>query len=55
VGAIPADLQPGFSFAGVLTSTAREPEAATALIRFLGSSEAATVITNAGLAPLPLH
>jgi molybdate transport system substrate-binding protein len=53
VGAIPAELQPGFSFAGVLTSTVREPEAADALIRFLASSEAAPVITKAGLLPPP--
>ncbi|MGZ5570998.1 MAG: substrate-binding domain-containing protein [Usitatibacter sp.] len=52
VGAIPAELQPGFSFAGALTSAARQPEAASALIRFLASPEAAPVILKAGLAPL---
>ena len=52
VGAIPAELQPGFSFAGALTSTARQPEAASALIRFLASPEAAPVILKAGLTPL---
>jgi len=51
VGAIPAELQPMFSFAGVLTSTVREPEAASALLRFLGSPEAAPVISKAGLMP----
>ena len=51
VGAIPAELQPGFSFAGALTSTAREPEAAGALLRFLASPEAAPVISKAGLTP----
>jgi len=51
VGAIPAELQPGSSFAGALTSTAREPEAAGALLRFLASSEAAPVISKAGLTP----
>jgi len=51
VGAIPAELQPGFSFAGALTSTTQQPEAASALIRFLASSEAAPVILKAGLAP----
>jgi molybdate transport system substrate-binding protein len=49
VGAIPAELQPGFSFAGALTSEARQPEAAGALIRFLASPEAAPVILKAGL------
>src|SRR5205807_832191 len=34
VGAIPAELQPGFSFAGALTSNARQPEAGSALLRF---------------------
>ncbi len=53
VGAIPAELQPGFSFAGALTSTVGQPEAANALIRFLASPEAAPAILKAGLAPLP--
>ena len=53
VGAIPEALQPGFTFAGVLTRSAREPEAAKALLRFLSSDRAANVITQAGLAPPP--
>jgi molybdate transport system substrate-binding protein len=53
VGVIPADLQPGFAFAGALTTTVRQPEAAGALIRFLASPEAAPVITKAGLLPVP--
>jgi molybdate transport system substrate-binding protein len=52
VGTIPAELQPNFSFAGALTSTVRQPEAASALIRFLASSEAAPVIAKAGLMPV---
>ncbi len=51
VGAIPAELQPGFSFAGALSSTALQPEAAAALIRFLASPKAAQVILKAGLTP----
>jgi molybdate transport system substrate-binding protein len=51
VGAIPESLQPGFSFAGVLTRGAREPDAAQALLRFLASPDAAPVIVKAGLAP----
>jgi molybdate transport system substrate-binding protein len=51
VGAIPESLQPGFSFAGVLTRGAREPDAAQALLRFLASADAAPVIVKAGLAP----
>ncbi len=52
VGAIPAELQPGFSFAGALTSAVRQPEAASALIRYLASPEAAPAIVKAGLTPL---
>jgi molybdate transport system substrate-binding protein len=51
VGAIPAEFQPIFSFAGVVTASAHEPEAAAALLGFLHSPEAASVITKAGLAP----
>jgi molybdate transport system substrate-binding protein len=53
VGALPAEVQPMFSFAGVLTKTARETEAARSLLRFLSSREAAPMITKAGLMPLP--
>ena len=53
VGTIPAELQPGFAFAGAITSSAQQPEAAGALIRFLASPEAAPVIVKAGLAPVP--
>jgi molybdate transport system substrate-binding protein len=53
VGALPAEVQPGFSFAGVLTRNVQQPEAAAALIRFLASTEAAPVISKAGLMPLP--
>src|SRR5262245_28292497 len=50
VGALPAELQPGFSFAGAVTTGAREPQAAAALLRHLSSPQAASVITKAGLA-----
>jgi molybdate transport system substrate-binding protein len=53
VGTLPAELQPMVFFAGALTSTVREPEAARALIGFLASSEAAPVISKAGLMPPP--
>jgi molybdate transport system substrate-binding protein len=52
VGALPPEVQPGFSFAGALTRDAQQPDAATALIRFLASAEAAPVITKAGLLPV---
>lgn len=52
VGAIPSELQPGFSFSGAVTSTAQQPAAADELIRFLASPEAAPTISKAGLAPI---
>jgi len=52
VGTLPAEVQPGFSFAGALTSASRQPEAARALLRFLASPEAAPVIVKAGLSPI---
>jgi molybdate transport system substrate-binding protein len=52
VGTLPAEVQPPIFFAGAITSTAREPDAARALIRYLASPEAAPVVSKAGLAPL---
>ncbi|AMN44963.1 substrate-binding domain-containing protein [Rhodoplanes sp. Z2-YC6860] len=52
VGAIPAELQPGFSFAAALTTAAKEADAARALIRFLDSQDAAPVVIRMGLAPI---
>jgi molybdate transport system substrate-binding protein len=52
VGTIPAEVQPAIFFAGALTRTVRQPEAASALIRFLASPKAAPVISKAGLVPL---
>ena len=52
VGPIPGELQPGFSFAGAITSTAKQPEAAGALLRFLSSAEATPAILKAGLTPV---
>jgi molybdate transport system substrate-binding protein len=52
VGTIPAEVQPAIFFAGAMTRTVRQPEAASALIRFLASPEAAPVISKAGLVPL---
>lgn len=51
VGALPAELQPGFMFAGAITTMARQPDAAVALLRFLASPEAASTLAKAGLAP----
>lgn len=51
VGPIPAELQPGFSFAGAITTATRQPDAARALLQFLASPEAAATIRKAGLTP----
>jgi molybdate transport system substrate-binding protein len=51
VGAIAAEVQPVTSFAAALTSTVQQPQAASALIRFLASPEAAPAIAKAGLKP----
>jgi molybdate transport system substrate-binding protein len=51
VGAIPAELQPGFSFAGAVTTAARQPDAALALLRFLASPDVVPTIVKAGLTP----
>jgi len=51
VGTIPAELQPGFTFAGALTRAPENAEAATALLRFLNSPEADAVKSKAGLMP----
>jgi molybdate transport system substrate-binding protein len=52
VGTLPAEIQPIFSFAGALTTTVQQPEAAMALLRFLVSPEAAPVISKAGMIPV---
>ena len=51
VGPIPAELQPGSSFAGAITSAARQPDAALALLRFLASPEWDSTLVEAGLTP----
>jgi molybdate transport system substrate-binding protein len=51
VGTIPAELQPGFTFAGQLTRSAENADGASALLRFLNSPEADAVKTRAGLMP----
>jgi molybdate transport system substrate-binding protein len=51
-GPIPAELQPGFTFAAAITTNARKPEAGTALIRFLASAQAVPAIAAAGLVPV---
>src|SRR4051794_19900713 len=52
VGALPEELQPGFSFAGAITANAQQADAGRALLRFLGARDAAATITKAGLTPI---
>ena len=52
VGTVPAEIQPPTFFVGALPKNSQHPEAAVALLRFLSSAEAASVITKAGLKPL---
>jgi molybdate transport system substrate-binding protein len=52
VGTVPAEIQPPTFFVGALPKNSQHPDAAVALLRFLSSAEAASVITKAGLKPL---
>ena len=52
VGLIPTELQPRVGYSGVVAVTAKEMDAALALIRFIASPAAAATIANAGLAPV---
>ncbi len=52
VGTLPAEVQPVTFFAAALANTVQQPQAASALIRFLASPEAAPAIAKAGLKPL---
>jgi molybdate transport system substrate-binding protein len=53
LGPIPAALQPGFSFAGAVTSSSHQGDIAASLIRFLSSPSAVKAISDAGLKPAP--
>lgn len=53
VGPIPAEVQPGHSFAGAITSNSKNPQAAAELLKYLSAPEAAPVIVKAGLTPVP--
>lgn len=49
---LPAKLQKFTVFSAGVAATAKQPEAARALIKFLASPAAASVITNAGMEPV---
>ena len=52
VGTVPSDIQPPTFFVGALPNSSQQTDSAVALLRFLSSAEAASVITKAGLKPL---
>jgi molybdate transport system substrate-binding protein len=52
VGTVPAEIQPPTFFVGALPKSSQHSDAAVALLRFLSSAEAASVIIRAGLKPL---
>jgi molybdate transport system substrate-binding protein len=49
IGPIPAELDRNSSYAGAITSKAKEPEAAKALIKLLASPDAEPIIVKTGL------
>jgi molybdate transport system substrate-binding protein len=51
VGPLPGDLQNTVVFSGAIMAAAKNPEAAKALVDFLRTPEAATVIKAKGLEP----
>lgn len=53
LGPIPAEVQRVTTFSAGLTTAAREPEAARALLRFLASPAAEAAIRASGLDPMP--
>jgi molybdate transport system substrate-binding protein len=55
VATIPEEVQPQIFFAGALTGKSLQPEAGMALLRYLSSEKAASVITKDGLIPIAVH
>ena len=51
VGAIPMELQPGFTFAGAIATGARQSNEAAALLRFLVATDKEPTLLKAGLTP----
>jgi molybdate transport system substrate-binding protein len=52
VGQLPAEVQKITIFSAGVSTTSKEPDAAKSLIQFLASSQAAPVLTKAGLEPI---
>ncbi|MDA9410142.1 MULTISPECIES: substrate-binding domain-containing protein [unclassified Bradyrhizobium] len=53
VGTVPSEVQPPTLYVGALPRNSQQSDAAMALLRFLSSADAATVITKSGMRPLP--
>jgi molybdate transport system substrate-binding protein len=53
VGPLPAEVQKITVFSAGVSTTSKEPDAAKALIKFLGSAQAAPVLVKSGLEPIP--
>src|SRR3954471_15731291 len=53
VGQLPAEVQKITVFSAGISSTSKQPDAAKALIQFLGSAQAAPVMYRTGLDPIP--
>lgn len=52
LGPIPKEMQPGFSFAGAITTNSTQPQGAAELIRFLSAPKVSQVVSKAGLIPV---
>jgi molybdate transport system substrate-binding protein len=53
VGPLPAEVQKITVFSAGIATGSKEPDAAKALIKFLGSAQAAPVLVKSGLDPIP--
>jgi molybdate transport system substrate-binding protein len=53
VGQLPPEVQKITVFSAGVSTTSKEPDAAKALIKFLASPQAAPVLINSGLEPIP--
>jgi molybdate transport system substrate-binding protein len=53
VGPLPAEVQKITIFSAGVSATAKEPDAAKSLIKFLNSAQAAPVLVKSGLEPVP--
>jgi molybdate transport system substrate-binding protein len=55
VGPLPAEVQKTSVFSAGVVKASGQPDAARALIRYLGSAEAASIVAKTGLEPVHAH